>query len=373
MRKVLFIYPDPPGFSGQRAASEQIVRLLANEGFQFQEVKIPGFPRVRAGLGEKLGYFGKLLGLYPRVAVESARAVDIVYVNLTQSKASLFREWFLISLLRFLGCNAPLVMSLHGSVFMDWQPHERIARLFAKLLNQARVVTVLGPRQQAHLVKLGVEPHRVRVVPNTCEVTPLEEPAVREKHARGGPREVLHLSTLMEPKGYAEFVEAAPMVSSTPVRAVVCGLLTSSAYDKRFSSLEDAENWLAAQAGEGKLEWVRGAKGTAKQRLFEDAQIFVFPSWYPVEAQPLVLLEAMAAGCAVVTTRIGEIEYMLDAESALFVDDTQPATLAEAMSKLAQDDELRTRLSMNGRQRYLDQFSPRAYREHWIEILGRKA
>jgi glycosyltransferase involved in cell wall biosynthesis len=63
------------------------------------------------------------------------------------------------------------------------------------------------------------------------------------------------------------------------------------------------------QSGRIQLEWIRGARGAEKQALFEQAQIFVLPTQYPVEAQPLAVLEAMAHGCAIVTTDVGELAF----------------------------------------------------------------
>ena len=45
--------------------------------------------------------------------------------------------------------------------------------------------------------------------------------------------------------------------------------------------------------------------GTAKDAFFGEIDIFLFPSRYRFEAQPLVVLEAMAHGCAPIVSHAG--------------------------------------------------------------------
>lgn len=53
------------------------------------------------------------------------------------------------------------------------------------------------------------------------------------------------------------------------------------------------------------LSYLGSVSGNAKKSFFDQVDIFVFPTRFKVEAQPLVLLEAMAAGCAIVTSDRG--------------------------------------------------------------------
>ena len=81
--------------------------------------------------------------------------------------------------------------------------------------------------------------------------------------------------------------------------------------------------------------------------LLRDHAIFVFPSL--LEGFGLPPLEAMACGCAVVTTRVGAVsEYATHGESAFLVEPGSPHAIAEALDKLLEDDSLRERLSEGG-------------------------
>lgn len=93
--------------------------------------------------------------------------------------------------------------------------------------------------------------------------------------------------------------------------------------------------------------------------------IFVLPSH--LEALPVSVLEAMAAGRPVVATRVGGIpEVVVDGETGMLVPPHDPARLADALAVLAGDPILRTRYGRNGRDRVARCFSePRMLEAVW--------
>jgi glycosyltransferase involved in cell wall biosynthesis len=77
------------------------------------------------------------------------------------------------------------------------------------------------------------------------------------------------------------------------------------------------------------------------------------------EGLPLALLEALAAGCAVVATSVGGIPEVVgqEGEAALLVQPEDPEALADAMGRLFADGDLRRRLGRAGRERVHREFS----------------
>lgn len=86
------------------------------------------------------------------------------------------------------------------------------------------------------------------------------------------------------------------------------------------------------------------------------ASFVVLPS--RSEGMPMVVLEAMAAGRAVVATRVGGTdEVVVDGETGLLVPPNDPTALAHAMQRLQQDGALRQQLGTRGRQRLVTHFN----------------
>jgi len=78
--------------------------------------------------------------------------------------------------------------------------------------------------------------------------------------------------------------------------------------------------------------------------------VFAMPS--RSEGLPMALLEAMAYGMAVAATEVGGIPEVLDSgEEGLLVPSEQPAALADALCRLADDSALRQRLAQGARSR----------------------
>jgi glycosyltransferase involved in cell wall biosynthesis len=76
--------------------------------------------------------------------------------------------------------------------------------------------------------------------------------------------------------------------------------------------------------------------GAAKRELYENSHLFVFPSHR--EAFPIVLLEALAVGLPLVTTRVGAIEeFVRDSEHGVLLSDGSSAEIERGVLSLLSD------------------------------------
>lgn len=101
-------------------------------------------------------------------------------------------------------------------------------------------------------------------------------------------------------------------------------------------------------------------------RAYREADIFVLPSLS--EGIPKTLLEAMASGLPIVTTRVGGIpDVVKDNETGLLVEPRSPEQLAQAIGSLIRDQNLRRRLISNGyafvREHTVEKQAERMWRE----------
>jgi glycosyltransferase involved in cell wall biosynthesis len=90
--------------------------------------------------------------------------------------------------------------------------------------------------------------------------------------------------------------------------------------------------------------------GSAKNNLFVSSDCFCFPSFYYAESFGLVLVEAMAFGLPIVTTRRGALQEVMPAGYPGLVDAKNPSQLAEALVRMMQESsfaELRSRFEEN--------------------------
>lgn len=100
--------------------------------------------------------------------------------------------------------------------------------------------------------------------------------------------------------------------------------------------------------------WIDYRRDPAQQQLVEEiynsARIFICPSW--TEGFALPPAEAMACGCAVVSTDCGgNREYAEHGVTALLSQPRNPEALAENIIRLLEDDDLRVRIATEGHKR----------------------
>ena len=96
------------------------------------------------------------------------------------------------------------------------------------------------------------------------------------------------------------------------------------------------------------------------------------------EGSPLAILEYMAAGCAIVATRVGGIPDMIhDGVEGLLVPPGDPVALAVSIGELAGDPTRRAELGRAARERQAQDFSLSAVVSQTVELyeeaLGRPA
>jgi len=120
----------------------------------------------------------------------------------------------------------------------------------------------------------------------------------------------------------------------------------------------DSQASLAERAARPDLTGLVRMLGSRRDvpELLANADIFVLPSDW--EGVSMALLEAMAAGLPVVATTVGGTpEVVMDGVTGFLVPPRDPPALANALSILLQDPDLRQRMGEAGRQRAFDLFN----------------
>ena len=156
---------------------------------------------------------------------------------------------------------------------------------------------------------------------------------------------------LMADKGVLEFVEAARRLRGRGWRFALVG---TADYDNPTSiSAQRIAQWV----DEGIVEWW-GHRATMHD-VFGRARIVCLPSYR--EGMPKGLLEAAAAGCAVVTTdTVGCREAILPGRTGDLVPVRDPVALAETLGELMADADRIRRYGEAGRALARERFNVRA-------------
>jgi glycosyltransferase involved in cell wall biosynthesis len=161
---------------------------------------------------------------------------------------------------------------------------------------------------------------------------------------------VLFPARMLIDKGVLEFIEAVRILRP---RAADWRFVMAGAADYRNPSSVSREQ-LERLVAEGLVEWSGHVADLSP--FFDAASIVCLPSYR--EGMPKALLEAAAAGCAVVTTDVpGCREAVLPGVSGTLVPPRQATPLAEALWALMQDRERRDSYGRAGRKLARERFA----------------
>ena len=183
--------------------------------------------------------------------------------------------------------------------------------------------------------------------------TPADGAAARRRHGLSG-KVVLFVGKLSPGKGAGDFLGAAERVHRGHPDAL-------------FVLVGDGQVPVPAVSWVRGLGWLPNADVLA---LYAGADVVVSPSVIP-DAFSRVVLEAMAAGRAVVATAVGGTpELIEDGESGLLVPRHDPAALAAAIERLLDDPALAARLGAAARRRVQTRFAPEASVERLLALYA---
>lgn len=177
---------------------------------------------------------------------------------------------------------------------------------------------------------------------------------------------VLAVGRLVETKGFHTLIEACGLLNErrVPFTCVIVGGGNEEARLKRLA----VERGLAAQ-----VVFTGALQPAEILERYNRADCLVMPSCVrnnDRDGMPNVLIEAMATGLPVVSTRVSGIpELVRDQETGLLVEPDNPKELADAMEKLLKDPEVSNRLGRAGRELVLADFDIHGSARRLMELF----
>jgi glycosyltransferase involved in cell wall biosynthesis len=272
---------------------------------------------------------------------------DVLHVNLAQG-GSVLRKAVPLWVARLAG--VPAVVHGHSYDFGGW--FDRLPAPVRAAVRRALVAdhwVVLGQRHiEEYATRLRLADDRISVLHNAVRIPdiPAAQAGAERVHA-------VALGRMGTRKGSYDIVSAVAALDGS-VRA---RLRVTLAGDGEVDGVRAA----VAAAGLGDTIEVTGwLDPAARDELLCVAQIFLLPS--RDEGLPMALLEAMAYGLVPVTTAVGSIgEAVSDGVTGIVVQPDSPGQIADALTALVGDENLRTRLGNAARERANDFGLPRWY------------
>jgi glycosyltransferase involved in cell wall biosynthesis len=309
---------------------------------------------------------------YPQIR----RAINEVTQTLRQHRADILTcSTYKPDLLGYLAARRlgiPVIAVCHGWTWANWKAriNEALDRRILRYMDQAVCVS---QAQADKVLKAGVARDKIKVIRNAVDEEAFGEPRPEYRERlrslfANPPRFIIGAAGRLSPeKGFDQLVEAAAIVrrERSDLGFVVFGEgPMHQRLQKQIAKLGLAETVVLA-----------GFRTDVAQFL-PHLDLVVLPSF--TEGLPVVLLEAFAAGVAVVGTTVGGIpEVIENGRSGWLVPPGDPTSLAERIVAMFQDDEPRRAKGQVGRERVRRDFTfPRMaeeYRQLFDQLRGQHA
>jgi glycosyltransferase involved in cell wall biosynthesis len=318
---VHLIGPLPPPVNGLSVANDAVAAALAKAGFLVRRHNLSADRAPGA-----LVYHLSRMGAVVRTLAALGREKRVTACLSVDGGLGLAYGVVVAAMLRLTGA----AVSIHHHSFAYIDHPSRLMRLFLKVAPPRRLHVFLCAEMGGRFAAAYPEPSGSSsasvVLPNAfmvplaaCAEATLADDAAGNA---GRPLVLGHMSNLSLEKGCDLFLDLFDRLAEAgaPVRAVLAGPVADSGLVSRIALMRMTH-------GE-RFEYRGAVYGDDKARFFEAIDVFAFPSRYRNEAQPLVLIEALAHGRPLMTVARGCIdcdhgghESLVAASDRSFVDE----------------------------------------------------
>ena len=356
-KRVMMLGTSPRTWGGIAAVVQTYVAggLFDRVGIDYVATHVDGTGSAKAA------QFGR--ALVRAMSLLLTERVGVVHAHVS-SGASFWRKSLLLALVRMRG--VPTIFHLHSGGFPDW-----VATHASNHLMTWWIRTTVES-SSAVLVLSGASARWMREFAPRADITVLGNPVAipagptvyEQRPPAAGAGRVLFLGWIYDFKGCYDLLQAWVMFRQRcPGWRLVMG---GKGEVDRLLQQADA---LGIRDDLDFLGWV---SGEAKERALRNADVFVLPSYR--EGMPVSVLEAMAYGVPVVTTPVGGVPDMMQADvHGLWVTPGDVQGLAQQLVQLAESPALRERLARSAHAHVIERNSVAAVTAPLLDLYARLA
>ncbi|WP_288390601.1 glycosyltransferase family 4 protein [uncultured Acinetobacter sp.] len=285
--------------------------------------------------------------------------MDVVYITPGQTFFGVFKYSPFILLSIFL--KKPYVIHVHGNYlgtqYSLLKGYKK--KIFKFLLSKATFGIVLSkslidnfkgilPIENVYIVENFAEDFLIENNPPSKEIKKLK---------------ILWLSNLMKEKGIFDFLDALEQLKEKNIdfEAKIAGKIEVGLEDTLAIRFEQLNRF---------VDYVGTVHGESKKNLLKDANVFVFPTYYSMEGQPISIIEAMATGNIVVSTNHAGIPDIVSNSNGYLIPTKNVEMMVETLEKISNQLETDVlRFSAHNIEYARQNFSEKVFANKIIDVL----
>ena len=363
--------PKQNKYTGQSVMFDGLVAKLREEGFSVTTIDISARFKKKSVLLRSIDYLIILLNVFIHLVLFK---YDLGYITTAQSKNGFMRDNAMISILKLFKIR--VIAHQYGANLHQLTEvlDERGMDKLKKMLDYISLIIVEGEYMKEQYSFLKGYKEKVKVIPNGL---PIEGKGSLQPKTYNdiGTFKMYYLSNLVWSKGYFDVLQAVDILTNKYGKKVECvfsGKFIPSIDDERpgICNKEDFDKFIEEHNLRKLVKYYPGMYGEQKDEAFSKSNVFLLPTYYISEGQPVSILEAMAYGCVPIVTNYRHIPMMVSEKNGCFVEPKQPQQIAEAILWLMEHPDEYAAKSKACINDYKDKFTFEKYASQVLQCMS---
>ena len=347
--RILFILHLPPPVHGASISNRNLINSgIIRDNYEMDLINFQ-FASSMANLKKFtfLKVFKSFVYALKIIRKISTHRPDLVYYTLSPSGYAFYRDAIYVSIIKLF--HVRIVFHLHGKGVKKSTEKSGLKKyIYQQVFKNCHVICLTN-----NLVK-DIEDVSSAVPYIVPYGIPIHTNSGNKKlHTKDSTAQILFLSNYVENKGILVLIDALSLLKEKgfTFHARLVGAPTDL-------SMLDVVHYIKTKDLENHIEVVGPKFNDEKHIEYENSDIFVFPTFYFNEAQPLVNLEAMQHSLPIVTTTEGGIpETVINNETGFIIEPRNVLQLAEKLALLIEDRSLRIDMGEKGYERFINNYT----------------
>lgn len=356
MNKILLIGPFPKPISGVSLANKVVKEILGktnNFKVDFIDTSYPVFEDTVGSFSvKKIIFFLKINLKFFKVFKN-----DIIYLTPGQTFFGITKYFLFILLASIL--NKELIIHVHGN-YLGKQYNGLVGfrkKIFYFLVSKFTKGIVLSKSLKKNLLPF-LNPNSIFVLNNFAEDYLHLENTAKQTNTLN----ICYLSNLMEEKGILYLLDALKTLEEQNIsyKAKIAGNIDETLKEVILNKIRALKftTYLGVIYGEEKKE------------LLNWSTVFVLPTFYKMEGQPISILEALATGNVIVATdHSGIPDIIVDKKNGFLIQQKSVQSILKSLYYLSENKLEIAKIGKYNKEYFISNFTLDIFKKEMLKIL----
>ena len=216
-------------------------------------------------------------------------------------------------------CLGKIVLSIHFADIEKILPKNKLLRVWelGALKKYCDKIVFLSKKTAKDFIDNGISEEKV----STLYTFHSYEVDNRPNNTRAPIVELLFMGSIDKRKGIIDLLKAVEKINIDQYHLSICGQITNEAIKDEFTDIIKELN--------NNVTFWGYVSGETKEKLLRKSDILILPSYG--EGMPIVIMEGMSLGCAIIATRVGAIPEIVGVNNGILIDPGDVSALYESI------------------------------------------